>query len=156
MNLCWYFQFRCKIIETFLEFLCLYFLKNLTLEVGSRWQCGKMLSEHLPTIRVSASGWWKTLMPMRWEEPPSEPPPHAACRTLVHKLGIRPKLLSWELQVQTTVVTENLRPQGVFIGGRSQRSSSQHQDPVLPNSLQTPVLEASGQTTSKTGTQSHS
>ena len=38
----------------------------------------------------------------------------------------------------------------------SQSSSSQHQDPALPNSLQTPVLEASGQTTSKTGTQSHS
>ena len=38
----------------------------------------------------------------------------------------------------------------------SWRSSSQHQDPALPNSLQTPVLEASGQTTSKTGTQSHS
>ena len=35
----------------------------------------------------------------------------------------------------------------------SQSSSSQHQDPALPNSLQTPVLEASGQTTSKTGTQ---
>ena len=34
--------------------------------------------------------------------------------------------------------------------------SSQHQDPALPKSLQTPVLEASGQTTSKTGTQSHS
>ena len=38
----------------------------------------------------------------------------------------------------------------------SQRSSSQHQNPALPNSLQIPVLEASGQTTSKTGTQSHS
>ena len=37
----------------------------------------------------------------------------------------------------------------------SRSSSSQHQDPALPNSLQTPVLEASGQTTSKTGTQSH-
>ena len=33
----------------------------------------------------------------------------------------------------------------------SYRSSSQHQDPALPNSLQTPVLEASGQTTSKRG-----
>ena len=38
----------------------------------------------------------------------------------------------------------------------SWRSSSQHQDPALPNSLQTLVLEASSQTTSKTGTQSHS
>ena len=37
----------------------------------------------------------------------------------------------------------------------SQRSSSQYQDPAIPNSLQTSVLEASGQTTSKTGTQSH-
>ena len=37
----------------------------------------------------------------------------------------------------------------------SQRSSSWHQDPALPNNLQTPVLEASGQTTSKTRTQPH-
>ena len=36
----------------------------------------------------------------------------------------------------------------------SWRSSSQHQGTTLPNSLQTAVLEASGQTTSKTGTQS--
>ena len=38
----------------------------------------------------------------------------------------------------------------------SWRSSPQHQDSALPNSLQTPVLEASGQKTSMTGTQSHS
>ena len=37
----------------------------------------------------------------------------------------------------------------------SQRSSSWHQDPAPPNCLQTPVLGASGQTTSKTGTQPH-
>ena len=35
----------------------------------------------------------------------------------------------------------------------SQRSSSWHQDPAPPNCLQTPVLDASGQTTSKRGTQ---
>ena len=34
-----------------------------------------------------------------------------------------------------------------------QRSSLQHQDPSLSNCLQTPVLDASGQTTSKTGIQ---
>ena len=33
----------------------------------------------------------------------------------------------------------------------SRRSSSQHQDLALPNCLQTPVLDALGQTTSKTG-----
>ena len=64
-------------------------------------------------------------------------------------------LLRWELQVQTTALTETLRPQGTFPGVRSPSSSSWHQDPALPNSLQTPVLEASGQTTSNTGTQSH-
>ena len=37
----------------------------------------------------------------------------------------------------------------------SRRSSSQHQDPPLLNSLQIPVLKASGQTITKTGTQSH-
>ena len=36
----------------------------------------------------------------------------------------------------------------------SWRSSSQHQDSALPNGLQTPVLDTSGETTSKTGTQS--
>ena len=37
----------------------------------------------------------------------------------------------------------------------SRRSSSRHQDLALPNCLQTPGLDASGQTTSKTGTQPH-
>ena len=37
----------------------------------------------------------------------------------------------------------------------SQRSSSQHQDPALSNCLQTPVVVASGRTTSKTGIQPH-
>ena len=37
----------------------------------------------------------------------------------------------------------------------SGRSSSQHQDPALPNCLQTPVLDVSGQTTRKTGIQHH-
>ena len=71
-----------------------------------------------------------------------------ACGILVHKPGVRPKLLQWELQVQTTGLTENLRPQGIFIRVRS------HGGPHL-TSLQTPVLEVSGQTTSKTGTQSY-
>ena len=35
----------------------------------------------------------------------------------------------------------------------SQRSSSQHKDPALPDRLQTPLLDISGQTTSKTGIQ---
>ena len=37
----------------------------------------------------------------------------------------------------------------------SRRSSSQHQDPALSNCLQTPVLDVSGQTTSKTVIQHH-
>ena len=37
----------------------------------------------------------------------------------------------------------------------SRRSSSLHQDPALYNCLQTLVLDASGQTTSKTGIQHH-
>ena len=37
----------------------------------------------------------------------------------------------------------------------SRRSSSRHQDPALSNCLQTPVLGASSQTTSKTGIQHH-
>ena len=34
-------------------------------------------------------------------------------------MGVGPKLLWWELRVQTTGLTENLRPQGIFIGVRS-------------------------------------
>ena len=40
-------------------------------------------------------------------------------------------------------------------GEISRRSTFQHQDLALPNSLQTPVLETLGQIISKTGTQSH-
>ena len=47
-------------------------------------------------------------------------------------------------------------PRNIHQSENSQSFSSQHQDPALPNSLQTPVLEPSGQRTSKTGTQSHS
>ena len=42
-----------------------------------------------------------------------------ACGTLVHESGVGLKLLWWELQVQTTGLTENLRPQGIFIRVRS-------------------------------------
>ena len=34
-------------------------------------------------------------------------------------MGVRPKLLLWELHGGTTGLTENLRPQGIFIGVRS-------------------------------------
>uniref|UniRef100_A0A8C9EG95 BCL2 like 13 n=1 Tax=Phocoena sinus TaxID=42100 RepID=A0A8C9EG95_PHOSS len=41
-----------------------------------------------------------------------------ACRILVPRPDIRPKLLWWELQVQTSGLTENLRPQGISVGVR--------------------------------------
>ena len=41
-----------------------------------------------------------------------------ACGILVHGPGVRPDLW-WELQVQTTGLTENLRPQGILIRVRS-------------------------------------
>ena len=46
-----------------------------------------------------------------------------ACRILVHYPEVRPKLLQWELQIKTTGLTENLRPQGIFIRVRSHRVS---------------------------------
>ena len=55
---------------------------------------------HLP---AAGGGLW---CPRRREEPQSEP---AACGILVHKPRVRWKLLQWELQVQTTVLTENPR-----------------------------------------------
>ena len=46
-------------------------------------------------------------------------------------------------------------PRNISRSEASQRSSSQHQDLALSNCLQTPVLDVSGQTTSKTGIQPH-
>ena len=42
-------------------------------------------------------------------------PHHTACETSVPRPEIGPKLLWWELQVQTAGLTENLRPQGILI-----------------------------------------
>ena len=43
------------------------------------------------------------------------------CGILVHEPRVGQKLQWWELQVQTTGLTENHRPQGIFIGVRSHR-----------------------------------
>ena len=45
-------------------------------------------------------------------------PHHTACGILVPRLEVGPKLLYWGLWVQTTGLTENLRPQGILIGVR--------------------------------------
>ena len=45
--------------------------------------------------------------------------PHVACGILVHEPGVGLKLLWWELWIRTTGLTENLRPQGIFIEMRS-------------------------------------
>ena len=82
----------------------------------SRCRCGKTRSWCLPTTRAPAGCWWGTLMPKETGEPQSEP---VACGILVHEPGVRPKLLGWEIQVQTTGLTENLRSQGIFIRVRS-------------------------------------
>ena len=37
---------------------------------------------------------------------------------MVPRLEVGPELLWWQLQVQTTGLTESLRPQGIFIGVR--------------------------------------
>ena len=46
-------------------------------------------------------------------------PPQTACRIFAHETRVWLKLLQWELQVWTTGLTENLRPQGIFIRVRS-------------------------------------
>ena len=78
-----------------------------------------------------------------------------ACRILVPGPGLRPELLWWERRVQTTGLTEPQTPGNINQSEVSQRSSFWHQYLALPNHLQTPVLDTSGQTTSKTGTQPH-
>ena len=47
--------------------------------------------------------------------------PHVACEFLVRKPRVRRKLLRWELRVGRTGLTENLRPQQIFIRVRSHR-----------------------------------
>ena len=54
------------------------------------------------------------------------------------------------LSRQTT--RELQAPRNIYQCELSQRSSSQHQEPDRSNGLQAPVLDGSGQTTSKTGT----
>ena len=48
-------------------------------------------------------------------------PCHEACRILVPRLVVGPELLWWELWVQTAGLTENLRPQGIWIRVRPPR-----------------------------------
>jgi len=70
--------------------------------------------------------------------------------------GGRPDPLWGEHWVQAARLTENFRPQGILIAVSSPRGphlSTKTWAP--PNYLQTPILDASGQTTSKTGTQPH-
>ena len=43
-------------------------------------------------------------------------PHHVAREVLVPRLGVGPELLWWECRVQTTGLTENVRPQGMLIG----------------------------------------
>ena len=75
---------------------------------------------------------------------------------MVPRPEVGPELMWWELRVQTTGLTENLRPLEISIGVRPPGgSSSQHQDLALSNCLQTPVLDVTGQTMSKTGIQHH-
>ena len=80
-----------------------------------------------------------------------------ACRILVHKPGGQAKAPAvGALSLNHWTNREPQTMGNIHRSEVSRRSSSQHQDPALPNSLQTPMLEASGQTTSKSGTQSHS
>ena len=69
--------------------------------------------------------------------------------------GVGPAALGLERQFQDAGPPENSLPQGILIGLSSARSPSRHQDPAPPNCLQAPVLNASGQTMSKTETQPH-
>ena len=79
-----------------------------------------------------------------------------ACAILVHELGGRAEAPAvGALSQNHWTNREPQTPGSIHQSEVSWRSSSWHQDPALANGLQTPVLEASGQTTSKIGTQSH-
>ena len=77
-------------------------------------------------------------------------------------LQVLPWFPSWGLNLSPAVEAQSpghwtsrefLDPGNINQSELSQRSSSQQQDLAPPNSLQAPVLDVSGQTTSKTGTQ---
>ena len=77
-----------------------------------------------------------------------------AGRVLVLQPGVGPEPPRWEGRVQDIGPPETSWPHVISIRELSQRSSSQHKDPVPPKSQQAPVLDALCQT-SKTGTQTH-
>ena len=80
----------------------------------------------------------------------------------VYGMEIGPELLWWELlglvspSLNCWTNRECQAPGNINQSEVSQRSTSQYQDLALPSLLQTPLLETSVRTTSKTGTQSHS
>ena len=80
---------------------------------GGVGRCGVSVSPQLGCLPATGGGLW---CPRRWEEHQSE---LAACGILVPEPRVGPKLLRWELPVWTTGLTENLRPQGIFIRVRS-------------------------------------
>ena len=64
---------------------------------------------------------------------------------LVPSLWVGLELLWWERQVQTTGLTENLRPQGILIKVRSPEGPHLSNKTLLLSScMQTPVLDTSG------------
>ena len=76
----------------------------------------------------------------------------ATCGVLVPRSRVGPELLWWEHWVKTAGLTENLRPQGILISVSSPGCPHFGTKLPLPNCLQIPVLDSSGQTTSKKGT----
>ena len=104
-----------------------------------------MQSSHLPTTWVPAGCCWGTLTPKEMGRTHKRT---SGCQAKAPVVGA-PSPNHW-------INREPQTPGNIHWSEVFQRSSSQHQDPTLPSSLQTPVLEAPGQTTSKTGTQSHS
>ena len=78
-----------------------------------------------------------------------------ADRVSVLQPGVRPEPLRWESPVHDTGPPETTQLHVISHGEISQRSPSQHQDPVPLNDQQVTVLDTLCQTTSKTGTQPH-
>ena len=78
-----------------------------------------------------------------------------ACGILVPQPGVRPEPLGWECQVQDVGLSENSWLQGILIGEISPGSLHLDSKTQPLNCLQSPVLDTSLQTTSKTGTQPH-
>ena len=92
-------------------------IKDNVNRTESRWRTRRTRNLHLLTTRAPTRHRWGTAD----TEGDGRNQQWPASGILAPRPEVRPKLLWWELRVQTAGLTENLRRQGISIGVRSPR-----------------------------------